>query len=205
MNLMTGSGVYSSDGIAFVDERCAGVALTARPPVAHSREKRGRSSRMRRVLFVCTGNTCRSPIAAGIFNNLLREKHIRNVVAESAGTMAMDGMSVSPLAAIIAGRHGVNVRRHRARALTKELVDRADLVLTMTGQQWYEVTEFAPREKVAILSKFGTPGKAGRDISDPHGGTQETYEEIFDQLHTEIDRSFPMVLEWLSKNGGRAG
>ena len=152
---------------------------------------------MYRVLFVCSGNTCRSPIAAGVFNKLLKERRVRNVVAESAGTVAVNGMRASPLAVSVAGKRGVNLTDHRSRPASPELLERASLVLTMTGQQWYDVTEHVPREKVTILTQFGQSDVQPTDIADPAGGAESDYERVFEQLNAEVTRSFPAILEAL--------
>ncbi len=165
---------------------------------------------MHRVLFVCSGNTCRSPMAVGIFNKLVGAKKVRNLTAESAGTMAASGMKASQLAVSVARRHGISLHRHRSRPITKELAERAALILTMTGHQWYDVTEFVPRGRASLLTRFGRPDGEGDDIPDPAGGDEEEYERVFDQLEQMITRSFSAVLEWMQTeaapkaHGGRA-
>jgi protein-tyrosine phosphatase len=152
---------------------------------------------MERVLFVCSGNTCRSPLAAGIFNRLVHRKKVRNLIAESAGVMAMEGMRASQSAISVGRRHDIDLSRHRSRTLTPVLSDRALLILTMTGEQWYHVTETAPRDKVFLLTSFGDGGTNDNDIVDPYGGSLDTYEAIFAELDTEISRCFDNVVQWL--------
>lgn len=88
-------------------------------------------SRARKVFFVCTGNTCRSPMAEGLFNHLANATW----VAESAGTAAAEGEPVSPQARSVALKHGIDLSGHRSRRITSDMISRADLVLTMTTAQ----------------------------------------------------------------------
>ena len=152
---------------------------------------------MERVLFICTGNSCRSPIAAGIFNRLAKQRKIRDIVAESAGVFAMEGLRASASAITVAHRHGINLTRHRTRPYTPEIGEQASLILTMTAEQWYCVTESTPREKTFLLTNFATVDNPGIDIVDPYGGSLETYEEVFAELEREILRAFDAIVEWV--------
>ncbi len=153
---------------------------------------------MRRVLFVCTGNTCRSPMAEAIFNRIVRERGLKGIRASSAGTSAVPGMSATMQAVTVAQKHGLDIRRHRSRPLTPEIVDEADLILTMTGCHWYDATELADREKVSKLTSVGGGGDDGDDILDPFGGSLEVYEEVYRELESEITRAFPDIIELAS-------
>jgi protein-tyrosine-phosphatase len=138
-------------------------------------------------------------MAAGIFNKLLRDRNIRDVRAESAGVSAADSMRASPQAITVARQHGIDLRRHRSRALTQDIVDGADLALTMTGYHWYDVTELAPREKVRMLSNLADNGM-GEDVRDPFGGSIDEYRKVFDQLHTAIEQQLPEILRLLERD-----
>ena len=157
---------------------------------------------MHNVLFVCTGNTCRSPMAAAIFNKMVKDRGISGVRASSAGTHAERGMGPTPQAIAAARNRGLDIRRHRSRPLTHTLAADADLVLTMTGRHWYDATEFAPRGKVAKLTAVGRDGDEGDDILDPFGGPVALYESVADQLESEIARAMPDILQALSEPSG---
>ncbi len=135
-------------------------------------------------------------MAAGIFNRLAKQRKIRHVVAESAGVFAMDGLRASAAAITVAHRHGINLTRHRTRLYSPEIGEQACLILTMTGEQWYCVTEFTPREKTFLLTNFATTDNPGIDIVDPYGSPLETYEEVFAELEREIVRAFDAIVEW---------
>ena len=154
---------------------------------------------MQRVLFVCTGNTCRSPMAEAIFNRLVKERGIEGIRGFSAGTRASRGMHATIQAIAAARNHGLDIRRHRARLLTESAARGADLILTMTGRHWYDATELAPADKVAKLTSFGRDGKEGQDIADPFGGSVELYDDVYRELETEIERAFPSILDALEE------
>src|SRR5437879_4265595 len=82
------------------------------------------------VLFVCTGNICRSPLAASLLERALKERGLE-VTVTSAGTGAWDGAPASEGAYLVGLERGLDLSGHRARLLTRELVERADLILTM--------------------------------------------------------------------------
>ena len=131
-----------------------------------------------RLLFVCTGNTCRSPMAEGLAKKILRERlnckdgnelrHLAEI--ESAGIFGATGMPATPEAALAARAHGVDISRHRSQKLTSELIQAADMVFCMTDYHVEQVRRLSPSsaEKVFRLDESG-------DIPDPIGGGEEVY------------------------------
>src|SRR6266704_5323123 len=85
----------------------------------------------KRILLVCTGNICRSPLAAALLERALVERGIEGIAVASAGTGAWDGAPVSEGAYLVGLERGLDLSGHRARLLTRELVQAADLILTM--------------------------------------------------------------------------
>jgi len=122
------------------------------------------------IVFVCTGNTCRSPMAEGIFNSLSN----RGYFATSAGIYAADGNLPSENAVLAMSEMKIDIKNHLARALTPEMVKSAFLILTMTQNHKDAILSAFPQfsDKVKTISEFA--GENG-NISDPYGGDIEVY------------------------------
>jgi len=119
-----------------------------------------------RVLFVCTGNICRSPIAHGLLADRSAIEGGGAMEVRSAGTWGRNGSRATPEAVSAAAEHGIDIDAHRASRFTAELASRADLILTMTTEQAREVLEEAPdarsrtftlKELVAITRSLPAP------------------------------------------------
>lgn len=160
-------------------------------------------SRAGRVLFVCSGNTCRSPIAEAVFRRLIREEWAAELgewEVASAGIAALDGDPATRHAVSVLAKRGLDVSGHRSRRLLPEMVREATLVLTMTRAQREEVLRLVPeaREKVFLLKDFPPgeedPGPEG-EVNDPFGQGEEAYEEVV----SELDRSLRRVAGYLAE------
>ena len=117
-----------------------------------------------RLLFVCTGNICRSPMAEGLMKVLLPPGSGRDIIIRSAGTHAADGLPAEPGAARAAREHGADIGGHRSRAIDGSLIASANLILVMERQQARFIHGTAPvtRDAIRLLGEFaggeGTPG-----------------------------------------------
>ncbi len=142
---------------------------------------------MKTVLFVCTGNICRSPMAEGLFRHASAPRGQYRVL--SAGLGAMDGQSPSPHAIQAVKELGIDISRQRSRMLTQELVDQADYIFGMTHSHVDTVTLLYPQaaEKTFLLREFDeTLDYFEKDISDPIGGSYQVYLSCRDQIEQGI-------------------
>jgi protein-tyrosine phosphatase len=150
------------------------------------------------VLFVCTGNTCRSPMAAGILEHLLPEEMRERVEVYSAGISAGDGYSASDGAARVSRKRGIDLSGHSSRRLTRELIERSDLVLGMQDLHLEEVRRLCPArvEYALLLTELGGNSTDRTDgIADPFGGSDEVYEQCFVQIEENVETGMEFLIE----------
>lgn len=149
------------------------------------------------LLFVCSGNTCRSPMAEAIARGLIRERGWTHVEVKSAGTGAVPGVSASPEAVDVSREHDLDLGEHASRPLTPELVAWADLVLGMGPAHLHMVRELGGADKVALVTDFMEGDGAGAAVADPFGGDHASYRQTFDQLENAVaallDRLEPIL------------
>lgn len=132
-----------------------------------------------KVLLVCTGNTCRSPMAEAILRRIVAERGLDRVEVASAGVGAFEGSPASEGAYLVAIEHGLDLSAHRARTVTRELLAQADLVLTMSAGHAARVAALGAAGKVFRLGDYAGRAPAEADVPDPFGGDLEEYRATF--------------------------
>jgi protein-tyrosine-phosphatase len=152
---------------------------------------------IRNILFVCAGNICRSPMAEWQLKALLWEKPIPGLEVGSAGLIALPGNSASLNAVRVARQNFISLAEHKARPITTELIDNADLVLVMESHQGHELIADHPQaaEKILLLRHFARYGSRERGISDPYGRNLEAYRFCFEDIKECVES----LHEWLLK------
>ena len=148
------------------------------------------------VVFVCTGNTCRSPLAEGLCKKLLAERlscavadlPVRGFCVLSAGLAAMMGGAAAAEAVEVARGFGADLTYHQSRPLSEDLAAQADYLVAMTRGHLLALTDHYPR----LGSRPRLLSAAGDDIPDPIGSPREVYQECADQIRRCLE---PLVAE----------
>ncbi len=149
------------------------------------------------ILFVCTGNTCRSPMAEGLCRQMLAKRFgcsieelpQRGIQIQSAGTLGYAGGRASPEAIEVCRRMGIDITQHHARGLSPELIHPADYIFVMAAQHLEAIRAMSPADagKAVMLDPEG-------DIADPMGGTVSDYEAAAATINKALEQRLTEVV-----------
>ena len=162
-------------------------------------------SRSYHILFVCSGNACRSPMAEGLLKKKLFPQFLKKVEIESAGTLGFSGSPASPLTIQVAKEKGVDISGHRSQPLTRELVENTDLILVMANHHKEFIRNNFPDfiDKVFLLTEFGQNDPENEqnfpEILDPIGENLSFHRKIIEQIDRELVRILPIIKEKIEK------
>lgn len=136
-----------------------------------------------KLLFVCTGNTCRSPIAEGLARRMLGDA----VQVSSAGLEAWDGEEASTYAIEVLKEREIDGLSHRSRRIQVELLAEADWIIPMTKAQEDRIRRLFPQFTDKIR-RLGDWGNVKRDVQDPWGGSLESYRQTAQEIETLLSQ-----------------
>ncbi len=144
------------------------------------------------LLFVCSGNTCRSPMAEALARKIAERRGIKDLNVSSAGTNAWDNVPATDEALLVGMERDIDLTGHRARKLTPAIVSEADLIFVMTPGHVEQVKQLGGRGKVHVIDEYAS-GVANQGITDPYGGDLEAYRQTADVLEQELEKLFDRI------------
>jgi protein-tyrosine-phosphatase len=138
------------------------------------------------LLFVCTGNTCRSPLAEGIARRLIADRQLADVSVSSAGTSAWPDSPASDGSLLVALEHGIDLSEHRATPLSTDVVAAAHLILAMGPHHLDRAEALGGTGRSHLLTAYAAGSDSGPSVNDPFGGDLDVYRATYDELVREI-------------------
>lgn len=145
------------------------------------------------LLFVCTGNTCRSPLAEAIARKVALERGRDDVTISSAGTSAWNGAPASDGALLVGIERHLDLNAHRSRMLSPELVADATLILAMGPHHIERIAALGGASKAYLFTDYAERSTEGRAISDPFGGDLDAYRACADELESLVGKMFDRI------------
>ncbi|MDD2509529.1 MAG: low molecular weight protein arginine phosphatase [Syntrophomonas sp.] len=157
---------------------------------------------MKRILFACTGNTCRSPMAQALFSKIIRETQLdSDFEVLSAGIFAYPACPASPEAVEVLRQEEIDISQHLSLPLSDDLLEDAHLILSMTISQRNYLQEIFPLKRDCIFSLAEFAGLGELDIIDPIGMGREAYLDTLQQLKTILPQVLKEILQRKSAGG----
>jgi glycine hydroxymethyltransferase len=150
----------------------------------------GKKKKKKVVVFLCTGNTCRGPMAQGYMKAAIEERGIKEIEVRTAGVMTIPGLIPTQEAVLVLKNAGIDITSHRSSPLTHELIRKSDLILGMTPfhvQYALRMSDEA-KGKTYLLKEFAESDVKNYQISDPMGMTLEVYKRVYREMKLAIDR-----------------
>ncbi len=155
------------------------------------------------IVFVCSGNICRSPMAEGILKAMVAKTRFRNIVRiSSAGTLTLPPNPAHELAAKIADANEINIRAHLAKHITQKVIDDAEIIICMAVNHMEYLRKYFPNDKhkfILLKEWRRTRPLFKPSVADPIGHGLDFFSDTFTEIHTEIKRILPFIFAELKK------
>ena len=157
------------------------------------------------IMFVCTGNTCRSPMAEGGLRKLLTDRNINGVTVLSSGTSAATGFPATEYAQEAVKIWDADISLHESQPLTENLIEQADLIFALTPSHCQRIIQMNKNasDKTYLLKKYPEPGCNGDGVNDPIGLPLDSYNQTFLEIGEELGRILPFIVKEVEKKDNK--
>jgi protein-tyrosine-phosphatase len=151
--------------------------------------------RKKNVLFICTGNTCRSVMAAVLLEKMLRERKRDDVQVMSAGLLLLPGMGVTGATREVLIKEGIDVSEFHSQKVSRDMIKKADLILVMEKIHEEHILRLAPevKNRVFLLKEFAKINDDNLEIIDPIGKPVEAYVKTLDTVKDALQRIIELI------------
>jgi len=148
------------------------------------------------IMFVCSGNTCRSPMAEYALKSLIERERPGGVEVLSTGTLGLQGQPATRYAQEAGRVWDLDMSPHLNQPLTAELIERADLILAMAPEHHQKILEMVPKAagKTYLLKNFPDNSGIGDRVEDPIGMDLNVYNEVFLEIGEYLGKHLPEIL-----------
>lgn len=155
---------------------------------------------MPHILFVCTANICRSPVAEGLLRRRIEEEFMDGWTVSSAGTWVLEERGASRNSVVVMAQRGIDIADHISRGITAEMLSDADLILCMESGHAEALAAEFPKETAGKIYMLTQMVGRRHDVADPYGMELPEYQQMAEEVEELIDKALPRIRQLASDN-----